>query len=226
VPVRTDVPDELRFRGIEPGDTAGRFAITLDAADPRGGGRIEGRVERRGEGSERPLAVVVRCVAAWLDLPPQLVGRKRLLSWSSVADLRNRAVPVWLEGDVFTDRAEVAPLDGANWRRFSFTLPDGLPRAFEGTFLAFRWRLEARRPRLVGSELASIPLLIDEDRTIPVVRIETTPIGTWRLLEWKAEREVPGEASPCSVAYEERRREDMPLPGETRDDELARRAAR
>jgi hypothetical protein len=224
VPLLTEVPDELKFRGIEPPQDAHAFTITLDVADPRGGGRVEGRVERLRAGRDpRPVAVEVRCAAAWLDIPPQLVGKKRLLSWSSYWDIRSRAVPVWLDEELFLDRVEVGPLDDANWRQFSFLLPDGLPRALEGTFVAFRWRLEGRRRRLVGNDLASIPLLFQEPRTIPVVRIETTPIGTWRLLEWKSELETDGAGGPCSVSYEERRSEDMPLPGETREKELARR---
>jgi hypothetical protein len=165
----------------------------------------------------------VHCAAAWLDVPPQLVGKKRLLSWSSYWDIRSRAVPVWLDEEVFLDRVEVGPLDEENWRQFSFLLPDGLPRALEGTFVAFRWRVEARRRRVVGNDLASIPLLVLEPRTIPVIRVETTPIGTWRLLEWRSEFETDGEGGPCSVSYEERHSEDMPLPGETREKELARR---
>jgi hypothetical protein len=62
-----------------------------------------------------------------------------------------------------------------------------------------------------------------EAPTLPVVRIETTPIGSWRLLEWRSERETGGSGGPCSVAFEERRPEDMPLRGETREEELARR---
>jgi hypothetical protein len=224
VPLLTEVPEELKFRGIEPPQRARAFTITLDVADPRGGGRIDGRVERlRSSRDLRPIAVEVRCAAAWLDVPPQLVGKKRLLSWSTYGDIRSRAVPVWLDEEVFSDRVEVGPLDEENWRQFSFLLPDGLPRALEGTFVAFRWRVEARRRRLVGNDVASIPLLVLEPRTTPVIRVETTPIGTWRLLEWKSELDADGAGGPCSVSYEERRSEDMPLPGETREIELARR---
>lgn len=223
MPLLTEVPDELKFRGIEPPQNARGYTITLDVADPRGGGHLEGRVERLGGGRDRrPISVEVHCAAAWLDLPPQLVGKKRLLSWSSYWDIRSRAVPVWLDEEVFVDREEVGPLDEANWRHFSFRLPERLPRALEGTFVAFRWRLEGRRRRVVGYDLASIPLLFLEPRTVPIVRIETTPIGTWRLLEWRSELELGGTAGPCSVAYEERRSEDLPLPGETREKELAR----
>ncbi len=223
--VVTEVPDELRFRGIAPPEPAHGFRIMLDTAEPWGGGRIEGRVERLGEQHDRrPISVRVRCLASWLDVAPQLVGRKRLLSWSTYGDIRNRAVPIWLDEEVSADAAELEPLEQANWQHFAFELPDELPRALEGTFVAFRWTVEARRPRLVGGDVAALPLLIDEPQTLPVVRVETSPIGTWRLLEWRSELDVGGSGGPCSVTYEDRRAEDMPLPGEAREQELARRA--
>jgi len=224
VPVLTDVPDDLALRGIFPPERAAGFGISLDTAEPWGGGRIEGRVERRSERrNRRPMDVTVRCWASWLDVAPQLVGKKRLLRMDTYWDLRMRSVPIWLEEEVFMERFELGPLDEANWRRFAFHLPGELPRAFEGTFVSFRWRVEARRHRRIGNDRASLPLLLHEQRTSPVVRVETTPIGTWRLLEWKSEGEAGAEAGPCAVVYEERRPEDMPLPGETRETELARR---
>jgi hypothetical protein len=114
-------------------------------------------------------------------------------------------------------------LQDDNWRQFSFELPAGLPRALEGTFVAFRWRIDARRDRRLGHEHASLPLLVVERQDLPVVRVETSPIGTWRLLEWRAENEVGGSGGPCSVAFEARRPDDLPLPGETREAELVRR---
>jgi hypothetical protein len=227
VAVVTDVPEELRFRGIVPPERAHGFLITLDTAEPWGGGQIEGRVERRGDRHDRrPILVRVRCLAAWLDVAPQLLGRKRLLSWTTYGDIRNRAVPIWLDKEVFADGAELEPLDQANWQHFAFELPAELPRALEGTFVAFRWTVEARRPRLVGGDVATLPLLIEEPQTLPVVRVETSPIGTWRLLEWRSESDVGGFAEPCSVIYDARQERDMPLPGETRKQELARRAGR
>jgi hypothetical protein len=224
VPVLTDVPGELRFRGIPPPSHARGLAISLDRAEPWGGGSIDGRVERRRERRDRrSIGVLVRCSAAWLDVAPQLVGRKRLLTLTTYWDLRTRSVPVWLEEELFVERLDVAPLDEANWQPLSFTLPERLPRAYEGTFVSFRWRVEARRPRLVGYEETSLPLLLVEPQVLPVVKVETSPIGSWRLLEWKSEEERDGAGGPCSVTYEERRREDLPLPGETRETELARR---
>jgi hypothetical protein len=219
----TDVPDELHFRGIEPRQDARGFAIVLTLAEPRGGGRIEGQVERRrGSENDHPLTVGVRCAAAWIDVAPELVGRKRF-SLLAYGDMRTRAVPVWLEEELYDEHVDLGPLDEANWRRFEFQLPDDLPRALEGTFASFRWRVEARRGRRLGSAVASLPLLFVEPQTIPTVRVETTPIGTWRLLEWRSEDDAGGSFGPCTIAFEERRDEDMPLPGETRAEELARR---
>ena len=211
MPLVTDVPDDLRFRGIEPPQEARGFAIALDRAEPWGGGTIEGRVERRaGRSDRRPVVVAVRCDASWLDVAPQLVGRKRLLSWSTYGDIRTRSVPVWLDEQLFRERLDVGPLDEVNWRSFSFVAPEGLPRALEGTFVAFRWRVEARRARRVGAETASLPLLLHAPQTLPVVRVETSPIGTWRLLEWRAEEDVGGSGGPCSITFDERRPEDLP----------------
>src|SRR5581483_1393791 len=76
-----------------------------------------------------------------------------------------------------------------------------------------------------GAGLAALPLLLGGPQSLPVVRVETSPIGTWRLLEWKSEDDRGGSAGPCSVAYEARRPEDMPRAGETRESELLRRNA-
>jgi hypothetical protein len=134
-------------------------------------------------------------------------------------------VPIWLEEEVFRGSVDVGPLEEANWRQFSFDLPDGLPRALEGTFVAFRWRIEARRARRLGTAVASLPLLLVEPQNLPVVRVETSPIGTWRLLEWRSEDDAGGSGGPCSIAFDARRPSDLPLPGETRVSEIARRKA-
>lgn len=222
----TDVPDALRFRGIARPQEAHGFTIALDEAEPQGGGRIAGRIERNSRRRDRrPVLVDVHCDAYWLDVAPQLVGRKRLLGWSTYGEIRTRHVPIWLEDELFRARADVGPLDDANWRQFAFDLPDGIPRALEGTFVAFRWRIEAGRARRLGTETASLPLLLIEPQVLPVVRVETSPIGSWRLLEWRAEDDVGASGGPCSIAYEDRRPDDLPLPGETRAAELARRTA-
>jgi hypothetical protein len=222
----TDVPDSLRFHGIEPARGARAFAITLDQAELEAGGRVTGRVERRDDRRDsRPVIVDLHCDACWVDIAPQFVGRKRVWSWSAPGDMRNRFIPVWLEEATYRETLEVGPLDHANWQPFTFAIPDDAPRALEGTFVAFRWRVEARRPRRIGNEVTSLPLLVLEPQDEPVVRVETSPIGTWRLLEWRSSHDVGGTAGPCSVIYEARQPEDLPLPGETREAELRRLAA-
>jgi hypothetical protein len=220
----TAVPDALVFRGIEPPLAARGFAITLDEAQPQGGGRIAGRVERLNRRQDpRPVSAGVRCDACWVDIAPQMVGRERMVSWNTFAEIRNRHVPIWLDEELFRAEIELGPLAEDNWRQFSFDLPQRLPRALEGTFVAFRWRVEARRDRRLGTEHASLPLLLIETQNLPVVRVETSPIGTWRLLDWRSENEVGASGGPCSVAFEARRPDDLPLPGETREAEIVRR---
>jgi len=224
VSLSTEIPDELKFHGIEPPLQAPGFAITLDAADPQAGGRIAGRVERRHDRrNDRPVSVEVRCTACWMDVAPQFVGRKGM-NWSAYGDMRNKFLPVWLDEELFSERVDVGSLQDANWQRFAFELPEGLPRALEGTFVAFRWRVQARRPRRIGAELASLPLVLLEPKTLPIVRVETSPIGSWRLLEWRSEQEVDATGQSCSIAFEPRRPEDLPLAGEDRDAEQFRRA--
>ncbi len=223
----TDVPLELIGRGILPASEAHGFRITLDTAEPSGGGRVEGRVESRGGRRDtHPIVVSASCYANWLDVPPQLVGQKRVFRLDTVWDVRTRFVPIWLEEEVWLERWEIGDLASANWLHFAIDLPAELPRAFEGTFVAFRWRVEARRERKIGHDTASVPLLLREKRELPIVRVETTPLGTWRLLDWRSQDERDGAGGPCSVQYEERRPEDMPLPGETPEEELARRGLR
>jgi hypothetical protein len=226
--VHVGVPEEFGGRGIPPPTEARGFRLSLDLAQPWAGGRIEGRVEAvpGRPATAWPIEVLVRCVSAWVDIAPQLVGRAGL-GLASAYELRARARPIWLDEVVFEERRNVEPLDGsANWRRFEFILPDFVPRAFEGTMCAFRYVVEASRQRTIGRSLAALPLVIVEQRREPVIRIETTPIGTWRLLEWRSDGEQETTAGPIQVRFEPRALADMPKAGETRDDEIFRRTGR
>ena len=226
--VRAGIPEEFAGRGIPPPTEARGFRLSLDVAEPWGGGTIDGRVENIAgrAGDARPLTVSVSCCASWIDIAPQLVGRSKL-GLASAYELRARSRPIWLDEPIFRDHLEVGPLDGtANWRRFEFSLPSFLPRAFEGTMCAFRYTVEAVRPRAVGRSLSALPLILVERRSEPVVRVETTPIGTWRLFEWRSEGECDAHAGPVSVHFEPRALADMPKAGETRDDEILRRTGR
>lgn len=226
--VRAGVPEEFGGRGIPPPTEARGFRLSLDVAEPWAGGTIEGRVESvpGRPGDQRPLTVSVSCIAAWVDIAPQLVGQAGY-GLSAAYELRARARPIWLDDLLYRDHVEVEPLDGSvNWRRFSFTLPDVVPRAFEGTLCAFRYTVEAVRPRALGRSFSALPLLLVEQRREPVVRVETTPVGTWRLLEWRADGETDATAGPVKVRFERRAEADLPKAGESRDDEILRRTGR
>lgn len=226
--VRAGVPEEFAGRGILPPTVARGFRISLDVAEPWGGGAIEGRVEALPDRPPKPapLTVTIRCTASWIDIAPQLVGQAGP-SLATAYELRARSRPIWLDELVYEDHAEVGALDGsANWRRFAFSLPSSVPRAFEGTLCAFRYVIEASRPRALGRAVAGVPLVVVEQRNEPVVRIETTPIGTWRLLEWRADAEEPAHAGPVSISFAARATADLPRAGETREDEILRRTGR
>lgn len=221
----TDVPESMAGRQIMPAQYARGFAISLDAAEPWGGGRVEGRVEvTDGRHDASPVVLSVRCLACWLDIAPHPAGDKRFLHLDAFWELRGRSIPIWIEDEVWLERWELGELgDGTNWLRFGFDLPPELPRAIEGTFVSFRWRIEARRSRRIGHDTTSLPLILLEPRNRPVVRVETSPIGSWRLLEWKADEECEAAAGPCAIAFDERSEADMPEPGETREQEILRR---
>jgi hypothetical protein len=222
VAVRLDVPPELMGRGIHPPAAGRGFRLSLDAAEPWCGGAISGRVELDGEPDPRPITVAVTCHAAWIDIAPQAVGKGRSFSPGAMYDLRARHRGIWLDEPMWQARVEVGALDDANWRRFAVTVPDGLPRAVEGTFTAFRYAVTATRRRRLGQVMASVPILLVEQRTVPVIRIERSPTASWRLIEWRAPDETGGRSESVEISFDERRPEDAPRAGETPEQELLR----
>jgi hypothetical protein len=205
VTILTDVPDELAWRGIERPRLSRSFAITLDRAEPWAGGQIAGRVESRSDTrDDRPVTVSASCKACWLDIAPELVGKRSIFRPTAYWSLRMRGIPIWLDEEIWLERVDMGELASANWRHFAIEVPLGTPRAFEGTFVAFRYAIEARRRGRARSAIASLPILVVEQRAIPVVRVETSPIGEWRLLEHRSEEETDGTGLPCSVRYEDR----------------------
>ncbi len=154
MPLVTAVPDELKFHGIEPPLQAPGFAIALDAAQPQGAGRIAGRVERRGDRRDgRPVIVEVCCHGLLAGCrasvrraqgPAALVGVRRHAEQVHTRLARRDAL-----FRAARDRlARGLPIGGPS----RSSSPEGLPRALEGTFVAFRWRIEARRARRVGAQ--------------------------------------------------------------------------
>ncbi len=223
--VVADVPPGHVGRGIAPPLEARGFRLHVDVAEPWGGGSVAGHVERSGPPDDRPVLVRVACAAVWIDVAPQIVGQAGI-SVAMAYDLRARGRAIWLDEIVTVGEIEVGALAAANWRRFEISIPDDAPRAFEGTLCAVRYSVEALRSRRIGRSVAAVPLLVVERRTEPVVRIERTPIGTWRLLEWRAPDEPGFAFGPIEVSFERRAAGDEPLPGEDRDAEILRRTGR
>ena len=219
----TEIPEQLAGRGIEQPQRAHGFALSLDSAEPWGGGRVEGRVEARQGKQGTQRSRLPSGASRPGSTPRELVGQKPFFRLDTYWEARTRGVPIWIDEVVWLERREIGDLAEANWRHLSIELPAELPRAVEGTFVSFRWRVEAVRARRTVKEKAAVPLLLLEARTRPVIRVETSPLGHWRLLEWKADGGRDEPAGPCSITFEERRLEDMPRPGETREQELRRR---
>ena len=198
----TDVDKPLWGRSIESRRSSASFRLVLDAAEPWGGGRIEGRVESRKARRSGRYVVSVTCSAAWLDRAPPSAGRTGAAASNLL--MHGIGIRIWLDEQLWADRADLGELSGENWLPFAFDLPAELPRAFEGAFVAFRWRIAARRRRAVGHAETSFPLILREDRPLATVRTETSPAGTWRLNDTRSDAERDTAAGGCSVRYEDR----------------------
>ena len=128
--ILTDVPDELAWRGIERPRLSRSFAITLDRAEPWGGGEIAGRVEARSDvHDDRPVTVAATCRACWLDIAPELVGKRSIFRPTAFWSLRMRGIPIWLDEEIWLERVEVGELASANWRHFAIEVPLGIDHA-------------------------------------------------------------------------------------------------
>ncbi len=201
----TDVDKPLWGRSIEPARRSASFGLVLDTAEPWGGGRIEGRVESRKPDQRGRYLVSVTCSAAWLDCaaPKGRTGKSAGTMMTNLL-MHGIGIRIWLDEQLWAGGADLGELSGENWLPFSFDLPAELPRAFEGSFVAFRWRIAARRRRALGHAETSFPLILREDRALPTVRIETSPIGTWRVNDERSEGEHDFAGGSCSIRYEDR----------------------
>jgi hypothetical protein len=197
----TDVDRPLWGRSIEAPRGSASVRIVLDRAEPWGGGRIEGRVESV-KGRRGRYLVSVTCSAAWLDCAPSSAGATRAAASNLL--MHGIGVRIWLDERLWTGEADLGELPGENWLPFAFDLPAELPRAFEGAYVAFRWRLAARRRRAVGYAETSFPLLLREDRPLPTIRTETSPTGTRRLSDTRSDAERDTSGGTCSIRYEDR----------------------
>ena len=168
-PSVTDIPEELQIPRDRPAGARPRAFASPSTRRSRGA-EVGSRDGSSGAASDM---IVARSPSG--ALPRSLARRRsparRQASGSSADDLVGPPHPCRprLARRRISSRSSRgrAPSTEANWQHFAFVLPEGLPRALEGTFVSFRWRVEARRPRCVGSDIASVPLLIQEPQTLP-----------------------------------------------------------
>jgi len=202
----TEVDKTLWGRSIEEPRLSSSAHISLDLAQPWGGGRIEGRVDAYRKDQSGRYRVTVSCAAAWLDEAPQTPGKEgtRGSPISSIL-MHGMGIKIWLDEQFWAGQADLGELSGKNWLPFAFDLPGELPRAFEGHHVSFRWRIAARRQRGIWRSETSLPLILRDDRRIPTVRIETSPVGTWRFTTTRNDAEHDSVGAGCSVRYEDPR---------------------
>jgi hypothetical protein len=113
-----------------------RMHLELALAELHGGGAVEGRVHLDRVPATGRLRVAVRCVESWRVSPRP--GR-----W--ILQGRANALPLWRQRVMFEEWRELEPLTDANWRGFSFVLPDELPPAIEARSIAWRYEIDVRR---------------------------------------------------------------------------------
>lgn len=128
---------------------ARHFRIELSEADPRGGGRLGGRVHRDGTWRTDSIVVSAGCEECWRR-----------------SALEEHGVPQW-QGLPLWEAEQALRLDpDAHWASFSFELPAGLPPAVEARTIAWRYELFARRKlRHWFDETAALTLLLHEEPT-------------------------------------------------------------
>jgi hypothetical protein len=110
------------------------FRVELAQGALAGGGVVSGRAHLQPGRELRPQSAVARCMESWrLD-----------------RSIKPNRPPVWHIGVLWE---ETVPLDWSQpgtWAPFAFRLPDGLPPAFEGRMMAWRYEVELRRRRRFG----------------------------------------------------------------------------
>src|SRR5689334_7536176 len=129
-PVQAHLSDGPHDRLIASFD-ARRFHVELAEADLRGGGGVAGRVHANRASPPDAIVVCARLLECW----------RICRQWNACVQ------PLWHDEIVW----ESEPLalrwpEQRRWLPFGFPLPPGLPPAFEGRVLAWRYEVEARRP--------------------------------------------------------------------------------
>jgi len=107
------------------------FRVELSGGELCGGGSLSGRAHLQPNHPIQPEAAVVRCMESWR------VDRS----------LKPNRPPVWRIALLWEQAAALDWSQPGTWVPFSFRLPSGLPPAFEGRTVAWRYEIELRRRR-------------------------------------------------------------------------------
>lgn len=128
---------------------ARRFHVELAEAVLEGGGRIAGRVHVR-DRTRTSLQAAVRLEETWR---------------TNFRSRNRRQPPLWRSEELWRDAVAIELDPDRSWHAFTFPIPAGLPPAIEGHIVAWRYEIDARRPRRIGrSERAVVtPLRFDVD---------------------------------------------------------------
>lgn len=110
------------------------FRVELAQGTLVGGGAMSGRAHLQPGRDLRPQSAVARCMESWrLD-----------------RSIKPNRPPVWHIGVLWEESVPIEWLLPGTWAPFAFGLPEGLPPAFEGRMMAWRYEVELRRRRRLG----------------------------------------------------------------------------
>jgi hypothetical protein len=110
------------------------FRVELAQGTLAGGGAVSGRAHLQPGHELHPQAAVARCMESWrLD-----------------RSIKPNRPPTWHIGVLWEEAVPIDWSQPGTWAPFGFQLPEGLPPAFEGRMMAWRYEVELRRRRRFG----------------------------------------------------------------------------
>lgn len=121
-----------RLDRVIPGHAGRHFHLELAEAALEGGGHIAGRIHVDAGTSQGPFTLTARCEESWCT---NFRFRPR------------RSPPLWQTQPLWEETISVQPEPDRRWSPFRFEFPPQLPPGVEGRAIAWRYSIEARRPR-------------------------------------------------------------------------------
>jgi hypothetical protein len=121
-----------RFDRVIPGHPGRHFHLELAEAVLQGGGHVVGRIHVDADTSPGPFALTARCEESWC---------------TNFRFRHRRSPPLWETQSLWQETISVQSEPDRRWCPFRFELPPQLPPGVEGRAIAWRYTIEARRPR-------------------------------------------------------------------------------